>query len=59
MKAKFRDDLSDEQGTQCGSKVVYIPGKLDKLRLPLELFHLTTTVTLNLHKTQFLKVAVS
>jgi len=59
MKAKFRDDLSDEQGIHCGSKVVYIPGKTDKLRLPLELFHLTTTVTFNLHKDSFLKVAAS
>lgn len=46
-------------GIQCGSKTVYMPGKLVKLRLPLELFHLTTTVTLNLHKTKVLKVAAS
>lgn len=51
MKDKFRDGLSDEQGIQWGYKAVYIPGKLAKLRLPPELFHFTTVVTLNLHKT--------
>lgn len=33
-----------------GYKVVFMPGKLSKLKLPPELLHFTAALTLNLHK---------